>query len=128
MDQRYVPDERRYSPDEIESALCTWEWMLEHRLITRALDEVFDAYGSAGMRSTAVQVGCFIDKCFLYSEEHGLGLADESFDWGFVPIICREIDWQKFANNNQYGDGAYAPDVTTFMATLVARRALALEV
>ena len=113
----------QYSIDEVEAALCVWEWMLENH---KQLDTLFDGYGSVGMRSTAMQAGVFVEKCYTYDATHcdGMFTGDDSFDWEFVPLICREINWSVFADNNQYGDGCYEPDVTAFMAVLVARKAL----
>jgi hypothetical protein len=119
-----------FSFAEVETALCVWEWLLEQggrqqngNDINMMIAELFDAYGSGGMRSSAVQAGVIVDKAFAEYEKH-LEFG-ECFDWEFVPMVCRALDWDHLLQNNQYGDGCWTPDIPALVATLIAKRALA---
>ena len=128
-----------YSAFEVESSLCVMEWICEqdasksdatHHKVIR---ELYENYGTAAMRFIAIQAGCIVVELYQYCETDGNPFAhlitdDFSFDWDFVPLMCKHLDWRELADNNQYGKGDWTVDPKEFLAIMTAKRAMSLDV
>ena len=128
-----VRKEHTYSESDVETALCVYEYIHEcYRNedadeLSKLIRLLFEAFGHGGMRSSCVQAARFVEKCYHFAEHNGLGHLTETFDWEFVPMICKRLNWETLCDNNQYGDGEWMPDAPAFMATIVAKEALSLS-
>jgi hypothetical protein len=126
-----------YNNAEVETAIVVHEWLTENRSnaddaaspLAQLIENLFNSYGSSAMRSIAIHVGVIVEKCWLYAGKHyGDAYTDDiMWDWDFVPMICRNLDWDQLAQNNQYGGGEWEPDYDRFMSTIEAARALKVE-
>jgi hypothetical protein len=75
----------KYSVDQIETALCLWEAMLEMRPKLPELDKRWKSHGTSALRSS---VYCMVEEC----DEQWEALTKEekdaiAFDWEFVPAF-----------------------------------------
>jgi len=127
-----------YSAFETEGSLCVFEWLHEQlndvssKHYKTAVD-LWESYGSSAMRFIAIQAGCIVVELYQYCETEGNPFAhlitdDFSFDWDFVPLMCKHLDWKHLANDNQYGPGDWAPEPKEFLAIMTAKRAMSLDV
>ncbi len=125
-----------YSDFETEASLCAYEWLLELSTTERAthpkhetVAKLFSNYGYSAMRFIAMQAGCIVVELYRHCEvngpEHLIG-DDSSFDWEFVPLICKHLNWEALAENNQYGKGDWSPEPAEFLAIIIAKRALSV--
>ena len=96
-----MPEQRTYSVDEVDAALCVWEWLLARapdatrRTSTNlTIVELFGNHGPSSMRSVALTVAVAVEKCWEMNNQRPF-VEDryDTFDWDFVPRMCELIDW-----------------------------------
>jgi hypothetical protein len=121
---------RLFRIEQVETALCVFEWLMDTNSNDNTEDEVkqtiqsmFESYGWSAMRTAAIQAGLFVEDCWCHCDKIKF-MEEESFDWEFVPMVCRALDWERLLQNNHYGDAQWHPDVDGFIATLMARQVL----
>jgi hypothetical protein len=124
------PKPEHYSYGEVEASLCVWEWLLEtcHETSTderrETIRDLFENYGSGGMRSSAIQAGIIVEACWKYADQTGSPWSNEIFDWEFVPALCRLLDWTKLPEDNQYSNAEWRPNTAALVETLNALKAI----
>lgn len=107
-----------FSRDETASALCAWEWMLEHRE-GPMLGSLFDSNGSGSMRAVSIQAGIICHQAWERMRAMGYNFA-ESYDWDFVPSVLERLDWNAMFSDNELNGPPYAPDLGAMITTMLA--------
>jgi len=110
-------DRRAFDFPLVEGALCAWEHMIEQR-DSETFKELFEQYGSAAMRSCAMQAGAICDLVYKHMEAAGYEFHS-AYDWEFVPAVCNLLDWPALIDDNQYSGPAYKPDIRTLFAAIL---------
>jgi hypothetical protein len=77
-----------YNDEEVDAALCVWEWMLDQRATHVELRRAWDDCGSASMRSECVQLGRTVEQIYQLIDEELRGTY--LFDWEVVPAIMAQ--------------------------------------
>lgn len=121
MTRKHHITDRVYNYVEVETTCCVNEWLLNCK-DDNVVDRMFGYYGAFGMRACAMQAAIIVNAVLDAYEKHAE--YDEAFDWEFVPMVCRQLDWEKLCDNNQYGDGKWRPDIEQMAATLLAIKAM----
>jgi hypothetical protein len=103
---------------EIEAALCAWEWMNEKPQYEKYA-ELWDAFGSPGMRMASVQAGKIVLTVHDLMEAKGFDYTT-AYDFQFVPGVLEQLDWNTLVDNNQYGDSSYRPDPEPILVKMMA--------
>lgn len=104
---------------QMESALCVWEHILEHRE-QEPYKSLLADHGYGAMRFCATQAGDICDRAYKKMKELGYEFT-VSYDWEFVPQILALIDWNKLFADYQHNGPVYDPDLTEMLAVLIAR-------
>ena len=84
-----------YTREEVETACCVWEAMVDMRTKLPALEEAFLQHGFAAMRNVAIDLAKPIEVIWH-------GMTDEqrdeagSFDWEFCPDLLHDVDWAQW--------------------------------
>lgn len=104
---------------QVEGALCAYEWMLGVREDNIAINDLWDAIGSPGMRMVSIQAGDICDRAFKLMESMGYEFTD-AYDFEFVPTICAMLDWAALCDDNQWDRGRYDPDIHAMVVTMIA--------
>lgn len=128
-------NKRTYGFDVIETAMVAHEWIGDrlreqnsNDYVYLTISDISNNYGSSALRSIAMQAGVIIEKCWNHQHIDDPNYFDgESWDWEFVPWICRNLEWDKIAKDNQYGNATWEPDIAVFMAKLEATKALGID-
>lgn len=117
---------KSFSYDDVEAAMCIWEWLFDDNK-NETIAKLFETYGTGGMRSATIQISSTVEAAWQITQERELpaGIGEDSFDWEFVPAVCRVLDWDKLVGNNQHGDAMWSPPVEDIIAALIAVKALA---
>jgi len=128
-----------FSAFDTEASLCVWEWLIDQwndqskgngtdtsDINDTTIKGLFENHGWSAMRSVAMQAGKIVAELYDHCETHSgfEHLTETSLDWEFVPMICAEMDWEKLADDNQYGKATWAPDPKELIAIIIAKQAL----
>lgn len=108
---------KTYTTDEIEAALCVYDWLVTEQMrtdkaeeLTTVISDLWDDNGSPGMRCLSVAAGCIVAAVYDHMEKHGMRF-DAPFDFEFVPAVCKVIDWDALDDDIQLNRGSYRPNV-----------------
>jgi len=122
-------DKTTFSCDELDSALCAWEIMLDwrsNRLTTvegptarNAMNIWWNGYGTSAMRDVAQQAGAICNDVYQHMKGQDC-LFNESFDWEFVPAVLARISWDQLVRDNLLSGPVYAPDVGAIFDAMLA--------
>lgn len=114
-----------YTFGDVIDALAVWEELMAIRAnerrspYTDALNDVWDAVGTAEMRSIAVFIADRISGAWNALADTPADPCDAmSYDWEFVPIMLSFIDWEAI---NLFREGYNLPDVGTLKARFLLR-------
>ena len=77
--------------DQVETALCVWEAMLDQSSRSINLTNAFDAVGTGEMRCAVAGITAWFDQVYDTISEDVRG--DYCFDWVFVPAALHQITW-----------------------------------
>lgn len=80
-----------YTLENVETALCIWEAMLEMREKLPELNQAWLDLGTSSMRAIAAEMA-------LEADEEWYGIPEDNrdgvmFDWDFIPGVVRRYDW-----------------------------------
>lgn len=79
-----TPQDKLWSDDEVEAALCIWEHALSSQ--HQGMEDIFDwlraGEGSSAARQQAIALAKDCERSYLIAVELGY---DAPFDWEFVP-------------------------------------------
>lgn len=110
-----------------EAACCLWEAMDGTRIIgnpdtalKRILAPMFDGYGSSEMRHVAISlVDTLLDVHDFIPETHQLELGIQTYDWEFVPLFLRVIDWGRLNVFTRYHGTRWAGETHEIAAAMI---------
>lgn len=110
--------------DNMLTALCLWEAMLDQRENIATLDRVWDQMGTWEMRQQAINLAPQFDDLWdkLNESLEAQKLDGMSFDWEFVPLLLPYVCWAGgCASGWTISDESVAQLVMTEHARLMGR-------
>lgn len=134
MDKTAPGDEapETFTYAQLETALCTWEWLLEQvgtspeprklaqmtpndLMSATKLNEIWGKIGACAMRHSTKFAADIVLQVHRHMKSCGYEF-DGPYDWEFVPAVLHMLDWDALISFSQYGTAehnpppAYTPD------------------
>ena len=113
-----------FSRLQVETILCVYEWLWMASLTdgdttVKAVCEMYSNHGSAYMRiEVTPHLAHWVDQVFEALPEDGAIKNNVPYDWEFVPMVMRRVDWERYENE------AWLPDPIELGQTLEDAQAM----